>query len=120
LLNINKCPTCRKRVGKPNLYVKTRYDYVFGTNIFKIIKSNPKIIGSIKTICAGIVVLSLGIFFMIDKKYIGVENNYKANILFGILILIQLFSGIVLAMEDYFKKYWLYDEKKQVIESEQI
>ena len=27
LLNINKCPTCRKVVVKPNLYVKTRYDY---------------------------------------------------------------------------------------------
>ena len=27
LLNLNKCPTCRKVVSKPNLYVKTSYDY---------------------------------------------------------------------------------------------
>jgi hypothetical protein len=27
LLNLNKCPTCRKVVSKPNLYVKTSYGF---------------------------------------------------------------------------------------------
>lgn len=27
LFNIKKCPTCRKIVHKPNLYIKTKYDY---------------------------------------------------------------------------------------------
>jgi hypothetical protein len=56
LININKCPTCRKVVSKPNLYVKTRLDYYFSWPL-TVIKSNPKIIGYSKMCGAGLLVI---------------------------------------------------------------
>lgn len=85
LLNIKKCPTCRKIVPKPNLYVKTWYDYIFYF-IFNHIKTNPTIINCNKTICI-------------------------------LILFAQLYTGVTYLMEDYFKKYWLYNERTMKIDS---
>ena len=114
LRGIKKCPTCRKNVTKPNLYVGTRYDFWFGP-LFNIIRSNLWIISKIKIYFA----ISMGLFFglhlLIEKKYIIVDRNLQWKISFGLMLLIQLGTGIVLLMEDYFKKYWLYNEQTQTI-----
>ena len=116
LLEINKCPTCRKYVSKPNLYVKTKYDYMFGF-LFDKIKSNPKIIKRIELICVGLLVISLGILFASDKGFIHVEKNIKSMSILGLLLIFQLMAGTVFAFKDYCKKYWLYDEKTNQIKS---
>jgi hypothetical protein len=112
LLGIKKCPTCRKQPSKPNLYVETKYDYIFGW-VFKYIKLNPYMIKIIKN-CAGIIVLFLiVIFILIDNKIIGINlgsnSNLITNLTIGLLLVIQLVGGFCLIMEDYFVKYWLYD-----------
>lgn len=115
LININKCPTCRKVVSKPNLCVKTRLDFYFFW-LFDIIKSNPKIIEYSKMCGAGLMVFLIGIFICVDKKIIIIgDTDTKYFIGFSILLLVQLFAGFVLSFEDYFVKYWLYDEKTKTI-----
>lgn len=115
LANITKCPTCRKVVSKPNLCVKTRLDFYFSWPL-DIIKSNPKIIGYSKMCGAGLIVLLIGLFICVDKKIIIIgDTDTKFHIGLGILLLVQLFAGFVLALDDYFAKYWLYDEKIGII-----
>ncbi len=69
LRGIKKCPTCRKIVTKPNLYVGTRYDFLFGP-LFNIIRSNLWIISKIKTYVAISMGLIFGLYWLIEKKYI--------------------------------------------------
>lgn len=116
LLGITKCPTCRKFVNKPKLYVSSKYDYWFGY-LFDKIKSCPKIIGQIKIYAAILIFISLGLAFACDKEIIVVEKNIKYMVVLGLLLLVQLVVGTILLMEDYFKKYWLYDEKTSQIKS---
>lgn len=116
LLGIDKCPTCRKTVSKPNLYVETYYDKVF-SRIFELIKSNPKLIQKLETCAVLIMFMSFGLCWLISKDLIKIEFNYKIHVIFIILLTTQLIGGICIIMKDYFKKYWLYDEKNAKIHS---
>lgn len=65
---------------------------------------------------AGLIVLLIGLFICVDKKIIIIgDTDTKFHIGLGILLLVQLFAGFVLALDDYFAKYWLYDEKIGII-----
>ena len=58
----------------------------------------------------------IGLFICVDKKIIVIGNtDTKFHVGLGILLLVQLFAGFVLALDDYFSKYWLYDEKIGII-----
>lgn len=118
LLNINKCPTCRKNSQKPNLYVTTKYDYYFYW-LFNLLQSKPKIIKQIKTIATLIIVLMIVFVILVDKKIITptITNTIVNTIVLVTLLLVQIIGGIVIVMEDYFKKYWLYDDKTHTIKS---
>jgi len=116
LLDIKKCPTCRKVVVKPNLYVQTRYDHVFSW-LFNKIKTRPYLISNIKTYTVIIVIVSFGLFFAIEKNIIKLNPSLKTHIGLGLLLFVQLCGGIIFLMQDYFAKYWLYDEKKNIIRS---
>lgn len=116
LLGIKKCPTCRKYSEKPNLYVRTFYDNIFGW-MFKYIKLNPHMIKIIKN-CGGIfVIVLLCLYFLIHNNIIQINSNLITNVSIGILILVQFIGGFCLIMEDYFIKYWLYDPKTNKIMS---
>ena len=110
LLGINKCPTCRKIVIKPNLYVKTYYDIMFSW-IFQLIKSNPKLIQKLEFFAVLIMFMLFGLCWLISKDFIKIQFNYRIHIIVIILLPIQFIGGICIIMKDYFKKYWLYDEK---------
>jgi hypothetical protein len=118
LIRINKCPTCRKFVSKPKLQVKTSLDYWLSP-LFKILKSKPQLIGQIKIICSYLIVLMIILVICIDKQIIQIPSNSNSNLHFhisiGILLSIQLICGMVFVLGDYFKKYWLYDEKTGTI-----
>lgn len=116
LININKCPTCRKLVSKPKLYVKTILDLLLGP-LFIIIRTNPSIIRYSNVFGAGLVILLLGIFTCIDKNIITIsETDTKYHIGLCILLAVQLFAGFICALNDYFVKYWLYNAKTGTIE----
>lgn len=115
LKGINKCPTCRKIVSKPNLYVKTRLDFYFHY-LFLFLKSNPEIIKWIKWIGSGLLIVLISIFICVDTKIININDiDTKFFISMSILLYIQLFAGFILALEDYFVKFWLYDTKTGII-----
>ena len=116
LLNIKKCPTCRKVVIKPNLYVKTKYDYIFGW-LFNRIKKNPSLIGNIYKCAIVIAIISLGFYFCIIHNYIKLNVDLKNHIILSLFLIIQLSLGVIFCMKDYFKKYWLYDKKNNIIHS---
>lgn len=116
LLGINKCPTCRKFISKPNLYVETKYDYIFGF-LFRRIKAYPRLIVILKNFSGIIIIFSFGLFFACDKEIIVIQKNIKFAVSMALLLSIQLLAGFVFFMEDYFKKYWLYDAKTLKINS---
>jgi hypothetical protein len=116
LLGINKCPTCRKTVSKPNLYVETRYDLIFGP-LFRKIKSNPQLINKIEVFSGILILFSFGLLFACEKEFIVIEKNTKYMVLLGLLLFVQIIAGTILLMKDYFVKYWLYDEKMCQIKS---
>ena len=116
LKNINKCPTCRKNVTKPNLYVETKFDYYFFW-IFNFIKKNPLIIIKFNICCFIFLFLLLILLLLIEKNIILLSDNSKSNIVICILFFIILFSNFMIVIDEYLKKYWLYNNKTQTIES---
>ena len=94
--------------------METKCDYIFSF-LFEKIKSNPKIIKHIELICGILSFISLGILFASDKGFIRLEKNIKSMGILGLLLIFQLVTATILAFKDYFKKYWLYDEKTQQI-----
>ena len=114
LLTINKCPTCRK-VSKPNLYIYTNYDYYLGF-LLNWIKKDISRIEKIN-ICTGFyIVIMCVILYFIDKNKIIFNEIIppKSNIslCFSIIVTIPYFLSLyTVILNDYFKKYWLYDSK---------
>lgn len=118
LLNIRSCPTCRKNVSKPNLYVETSYDYYLWF-LLDWIKKDIKRIEKIKWIGIYYICIMIMILYIFDKNkeimhIIIPPNSYKSMcfaILIGGLYSLSLYTMV---LDDYFKKYWLYNpiEKK--------
>ena len=115
LLNINKCPTCRKVVPKPNLYVKTSYDYY----LWFLLDWVKKDISRIKKMewCAIIYIIIMHLLLYsidINKELFKTIIPPKSNIslCFATIICVSYFlAGYTVILNDYFKKYWLYDSK---------
>lgn len=103
LLNIVKCPQCRKEVKKPNLLVKTNRDYYF-YYFFEYLKKYPKLIKIIEIITISIIISLIGIAFIIDRKY---ENTLIISI-----VLIALLNNLITEFMRYLKFYWLWDGYK--------
>ena len=116
LYSIYKCPTCRKEV-KPNLYVKTRYDYYLGF-LLNWIKEDNSRIEKMKwwsVLCIIIICLLLCIIAkFIDKELFESIIPPKSNqsLCFAIVIgTVYVLAIYCIILDDYFKKYWLYDPK---------
>ena len=96
LLTINKCPTCRKK-SKPNLYVRTRYDYYLKFLLRWLKKDKSKILTDYNYML--IFLINLGSCII----YYNCNNAIKIFIIVSIYILNNFY--------DYLKKYWLYNSK---------
>ena len=115
LLNINKCPTCRKYITKPNLYVNTRYDYYL-YYLFEWIKKDISRIEKIKWLA---ITYFIFICFMLNlfennKKIVRVilPPNSIISIMFSTTITsLCSLSVYTIVLNDYFNKYWLYNSK---------
>ena len=101
LLNIKKCPQCRKEVIKPNLLIKTNRDYYF-YYLFEYLKKNPKTIKKIESIIISIIIYLIVIMFIIKEK----------NILFICLISIVFLNTLIIEFMRYLKYYWLWNGSK--------
>jgi len=120
LLNINKCPTCRKVVSNPNLYVKTRYDYYLKF-LLDWIKKDITRIEKIKW-CAGVYIIIMCLLLYSIDKIIGKElfdtiippYSYSSLCFATVISTLYFLSLYTIILDDYFKKYWLYDYKSQI------
>lgn len=104
LLTINKCPTCRKLVTKPRLVVRKAFESYVN---LQWIYNNPLTFQYFTCFNMGVMTMIFLFVFLNEQKVITIENNY---VLFG-LVMIQLLTGVILTLNDYTYKYWLYDKK---------
>lgn len=112
IICFNKCPTCRKQVIKPNVYVKTKYDYYLKYLLEWIKKDISRII-KIQHVLAILNIFCVIILFLLDKKYIYIPAKTYQSLIFGIIVgLLQFLFGFYVLLDDYFKKYWLYVPKQ--------
>ena len=117
LLNLKKCPTCRKVVSKPNLYVKTSYDYWLWFLLDWVKKDTSRIE---KMKCSAVICIIIMCLFLysidkfISKELFETIIPPKSNIslcfatIMGVSYFLACYTVI---LDDYFKKYWLYDSK---------
>jgi len=116
LLNVNKCPTCRKET-KPKLYIKTKYDYFLKYLLNYLKKNNSNIVKLNRFMVYSLIfgLLLLGFCALYEKEI------KKSNILpkksfiklcFSITIVSLIFIPLYIftVFNDYLKKYWLYNE----------
>ena len=116
LLNINKCPTCRKET-KPKLYIKTKYDYFFKYLLNYLRKNNSNIIKlnryMIYTLIFALLILGIFAFHEKEIKKLNIlPKKSFINLCFSITIVSLIFIPlyILTVFNDYLKKYWLYNE----------
>lgn len=111
LIKINKCPLCRKNI-KPKLYVKSNYDFWL-YYFFEWIKKDISRIKKIQWFSVSCLILTLPILCMLDKKIIVIEPKTTLSLIFASIYgIIYFFAIFMILLNDYFKKYWLYDEKQ--------
>jgi hypothetical protein len=116
LLNINKCPTCRK-VSKAKLYITTKYDYYlqYLLNWLKKDISNIIKLNWCMFYCLAIGMLILSICALFEKEIKDCNILPKKsfiNLCLSIFIVSLIFIPlyILTIFNDYLKKYWLYNE----------
>ena len=122
LLNINKCPTCRK-VAKPNLYIKTKYDYFlkYLLNWLKKDILNMTKLNWFMYCCLtfGMLVLSICALFEKEIKECNIVLLKSfINLCFSTIIVSLIFIPLyfLIIFNDYLKKYWLYNENTKKYE----
>ena len=112
LINIKKCPTCRKE-SIPNLYVYTKYDYYFST-LLNWLKHDISRIEKLNWFMLYYLMFLYFILFILhcNKHLVNTLIPYCKILLF-FTIMISFTIYILTIFNDYLKKYWLYDVKKQ-------
>lgn len=104
LKNIFTCPTCRKKIIKPHLCVKTNIDkYLY----LDWIRNNPSNFKKIQIYTVSIMFIIFILSYLNEQKYIVITNNY----ILLCFIFVLLMGTFVLFITDYITKYWLYDTK---------
>jgi hypothetical protein len=117
LLYLARCPSCRK-FEMPNLYVETRYDYYLKP-FLDYLKQDPKRIYKMyKIIICYLAFLMFMLFLMdLNKKALGMIIPHKSTLSLILASFIGITFGlslyILVVLDDYFKKYWLYDYKTE-------
>jgi len=104
LINILKCPTCRKNIIKPHLRVKTNIDnYLY----LDWIKNNPSNFNKIQIYTISIMFIIFILTYLNEQEYIVITDNY----ILLCFIFVLLMGTFVLFITDYTTKYWLYNNK---------
>lgn len=114
IIGIKKCPTCRKQVIKPNLYIKTRYDY-YCPKLLNWLKKDGNIssfnwcmIHILIVICC--ILIACSTFQNTVNKIIPPRSNI--SLLFASIIALGFYISIygLTIFNDYLVKYWLYNK----------
>ncbi len=113
LLSIHKCPTCRKDVQRPNLCVaKTKFDVVFAY-LLQWLRQDPNHVEVMTNRAAVVFFVSFVFFGLITHDFVEPpKDSLVFNVFFWTLFILNLVSLFLLIfVNDYVRKYWLYDRK---------
>ena len=102
-LTSKSCPMCRKLSNNPNLYKKTLYDYYLYI-LFKWIKKDITRIDIINNCAIFNLIMLCVLLLFININYLYISIFFKI----GICIIYIITLYIIIVLDDYFKKYWLY------------
>jgi hypothetical protein len=120
LLNVNKCPTCRKET-KPKLYITTKYDFYLKYLLNYLKKDTSKIVilnwHMLYSLIFGLLLLGLGLCALYEKEkeikmYKLLPTKSFINLCFSTIIVSLIFIPLYFFtnFDDYLKKYWLYNK----------
>jgi hypothetical protein len=116
LLNVNKCPTCRKEI-KPKLYITTKYDFYLKYLLNYLKKDTSKIVilnwHMLYSLIFGLLLLGLCALYEKEiKMYKLLPTKSFINLCFSTIIvsLIHIPLYFLIIFNDYLKKYWLYNK----------
>ena len=115
IIGITKCPTCQKQVNKPNLYIKTKYDY-YCPWLINWLKKDTNNLSSFNWFMLNIFMVVFSILavcaFYEDTIKTVIPPRFKISLLFAVIITIGLYIPIFVftAFNDYITKYWLYNK----------
>ena len=119
LLNVNKCPTCRKEI-KPKLYITTKYDFYLKYLLNYLKKDTLKIVilnwHMIYSSIFGLLLLGLCALYEKEiKMYKLLPAKSFINLCFSTIIVSLIFIPLyfLIIFNDYLKKYWLYNENSK-------
>jgi len=114
LLDINKCPICRKET-KPNLYVKTYYDYYLKYLLDWLKKDTSNIEKLSWCICICYFVIMFYLLYLLDKYDLFEENSENELSRLCIAIICAIFIHyphyFIIDIKSYTQTYWLYDKE---------
>ena len=110
LMRCVSCPSCRKHV-RPNLYVKSRWDYWL-YYMFEFIKRNIQYFEDVKLSIAVVISFACYVYIICDiliadRSSMIMVMTATIGSIFNVLLL------IVVILNDYMSKYWLYSSKKK-------
>jgi hypothetical protein len=115
LVNVNKCPTCRKS-ARPNLYIITKYDLYCGF-LLQWLKKDINRIDKLNSACI-CYLLCIYVFIYICSKYNQFADMIIPSNTYVSLLVASTLGGtaailiyILTSFNDYLGKYWLYDIK---------
>ena len=113
LITIDKCPTCRK-ISKPNLYVKTRYDYYL-KYLLRWLKKDPSNISKLNLYMIYYLIFLCGSTTLIEYNSNIINKiippRSKLSIVLSVVAASSYGCSIFMlsTLNDYLKKYWLYN-----------
>ena len=116
LITINKCPTCRKLL-KPKLYINTKFDYYLGF-LLSWIKKDISRIEKINWCALSYLIIFHIILFLFNKNIIKIIIKFIKYILLYLKIILSILYilslCVIIILNDYFNKYWLYNSKIKI------
>ena len=117
LLFEHRCPSCQK-LTIPSLYIQTKYDYYLKYLLDYLKKDTKRIYKMYKIIMCYLLLLCLLLAIMgyndkIVKKIIVPKSNIALLVASFIGITFGICCYILTVLDDYFKKYWLYNSKTE-------
>lgn len=106
LIRCKRCSSCSKEC-RPNLYVKTVWDYRFHY-LFQYVKRNIKRYNSVKKDVTLLLCLLCGLWMLCEACSIN-KQSFVIRLLAVTVSLLHLIVGCIVMMDNYITKYWLYN-----------
>jgi hypothetical protein len=113
LLFISRCPSCRK-ISDPDLYVKTKYDYYLAW-LFSYLKKDTRRIYKMYKVITTYLFILMAVLVLLEYTKEVIPKKSITSLCIAILISVSygVSAYVLFVLDDYFKKYWLFNSRNQ-------